>query len=563
MTRVVAEARAARYRIPIGLVNLMAMRATALAVMLALCSSLAAAQESRPYRPGIDVLDYALAIELPDTGATIKGDATLTVKRTARTDTLVLDLRKLRVQRVTLDNRARTFVRNDSTIRIPLPAGDTGTFKVRVVYDGAVTDGLLVKQDSLKRWSYFGDNWPNRARFWIPSVDHPSDKATVTWIVTVPRGRTVIANGSLVATRTTGRGRRARTTTRWRESKPIPPYLVVIGAAPLTKVDLGQTACGLADGRRCLTQSVYVAPELRRTMPGNFAKAGEIVRFYASRIGPFPYEKLAHVHSSSRYGGMENASAIFYSDQAFRVRGVREGLIAHETAHQWFGDAVTEREWPHLWLSEGFATYFAALWTQRAHGDSAFRDEMAGIRRRILDDTSAVPKRPVIDSITTDLMELLNRNSYEKGGFVLHMLRREIGDGNFFAGLRAYYAKYKHRTALTDDLRSALETASGRTLGPFFDQWLRRAGYPEIDVTWSDSALTSLQVNITQSGRFGLFEFPLQLALVDPDGNTRRVEVSVPAQLITKVLLPVTGSVARIDVDPDVWLLARINVQKQ
>jgi aminopeptidase N len=545
-----------------GQIKFMRMHARRIAI-LSLCATAAAAQDPLPYRPGVDVLDYALSIGLPDTGSVITGDATITVRRTARLDTLVLDLRTLRVQRVTLDGRARTFVRTDSTILVPLPRGDSGTFRVRIVYGGAVTDGLIVRQDSLRRWTYFGDNWPNRARYWIPSVDHPSDKATVTWTVSAPRGRTVVANGLLVSTRTTGRGSRARTVTRWRESKPIATKLMVIGAAPLTKVDLGQTACGLVDGRRCLAQSVYVAPELRRTMPGHFARAGEMVRFFASRVGPFPYEKLAHVQSATRFGGMENATAIFYSDASFRNANVGEGVIAHETAHQWFGDAVTERDWPHVWLSEGFATYFEALWTQRAHGDSAFRAEMARIRDKILDDTASVPRKPVIDTVTTVLFDLLNRNSYEKGGFVLHMLRRELGDKSFFAGLRSYYAKHKHRTALSSDLQQALETASGRKLGAFFDQWLRRPAYPEIDVFWNDSALTSLQVSITQSGRFGLFEFPLQLALVDPDGNVRRVEVSVPAQLITKVLLPVTGSVARIDVDPDVWLLARINVQKQ
>jgi len=518
------------------------------------------AQQMHPYRPGVDVLDYALTIELPDTGSVIKGDAMLTVKRIARVDSLVLDLRKLRVTRVTLDERTRRFVRTDSTIAISLPRGDTGHFRVRILYGGAVTDGLIVRRDSLGRWTYFGDNWPNRARFWIPSVDHPSDKATVTWTVRGPRGRTVIANGSLVETRTTGNGKAARTMTRWRESQPIPPYLMVIGAGPLTKIDLGDTACGLSELRRCVKQSVYLAPELKSTMPGNFALAGDIVRYFASEVGPFPYEKLAHVQSATRFGGMENATAIFYSDGAFRRGGVGEGLIAHETAHQWFGDAVTEREWPHLWLSEGFATYFAALWTQKAHGDSAFRSEMARMRTRILDDTSDVPKKPVIDTISRDLLDLLNRNSYEKGGFVLHMLRGELGDKAFFTGLRDYYLKHKHSTALTSDLQASLEGASGKRLDVFFEQWLRRPGYPEMDVSWSDSALTSLSLGVTQSGRFGLFQFPLRLSLIDPNGNARRVEIGVPAQLFTKVVLPVTGSVARIEVDPDVQLLARIRV---
>lgn len=541
---------------------LLVMRLLNAAICVVVASNTAIAQRApRPYQPGIDVLEYALTLDLPDTGAFIRGDAVITVHRTAPVDSLVLDLRKLRVARVTVDDRVRRFARTDSTIVIGLPRGDSGRYRVRVVYSGVVTDGLIVRKDSLGRWTYFGDNWPNRARFWIPSVDHPSDKATVTWSVRGPVGRVVVANGTLIETRTVGAGRRARTTTRWRESQPIPPYLMVIGSGPLSRVDLGETACGLSELRRCVRQSVYVAPEVKGTMPGNFAKAGDIVRFFASLVGPFPYEKLSHVQSATRFGGMENASAIFYADAVFRrAEGVGEGLIAHETAHQWFGDAVTERQWSHVWLSEGFATYFAALWTQESKGDSAFREELARTRTRILDDSRDVPVKPVIDTLTTELLDLLNRNSYEKGGFVLHMLRAELGDKAFFTGLRDYYVKHKHGTALTSDLQRSLEGASGKPLGGFFDQWLRRPGYPEMDVAWNDSALTLLAVTVTQSGRFGLFEFPLRLALVDPDGNVRRVQVSVPAQLFTRVMLPVTGAVARVEADPDVQLLARIKV---
>jgi aminopeptidase N len=514
------------------------------------------------YRPGIDVLDYAFTIDLPDTGSVIRGDAMLTVRRTARVDTLVLDLLRLRVTRVTIDDRVRRFRRTDSTIMIPLPRGDTGHYRVRVAYSGRVTDGLIARRDSARRWTYFADNWPNRARHWIPTVDHPSDKATVTWTVRGPATRTVVANGSRLERRTSGTGRRARATTRWRESKPIATYLMVIAAAPLFRHDLGETACGVAELRRCVPQQVYVAPEQRGILPGSFSQAGDIVRFFGSLVAPFPYEKLAHVQSSTRFGGMENATAIFYSDAAFRRGGVEEGLIAHEVAHQWFGDAVTQRDWPHLWLSEGFATYFAALWTQRSRGDSAFRTRMATIRNTILDDTIAVTKRPVVDTASPTLVALLNRNSYEKGGFVLHMLRSQLGDSVFFRGVRDYYTRFKHANALTPDLHAAFERTSGRNLSVFFEQWLQRPGYPEIDVAWSvDTVARSLSLSVAQSGRFGLFEFPLRLALADSAGATRRVEIGIPAQDTTKVELPISAPVRRVDVDPEVQLLARVLVK--
>jgi aminopeptidase N len=514
------------------------------------------------YRPGIDIEHYDLSLDLPARGIVIAGRAALSVRRTARVDTLILDLVRLTVDSVRVDGARAHFTRTASEVHVPLPSGAGGSFRVEVGYHGPVEDGLIIRSDSAGRWTGFGDNWPNRARFWIPSVDHPSDKATVDWSVTAPAGRTVVANGLLVDRATLPDG---RVRTRWRESHPIAVYLMVIAAAPLAEYSLGETACGLASDGRCVPQYVYTAPEQRTMLPGAFAQAGEIVRYFSSLVGAFPYEKLAHLQSATRFGGMENATAIFYSDAAFRTGTMNERLIAHETAHQWFGDAVTERGWPHLWLSEGFATYFAALWTQHAHGDSAFHADLAGIRSAVLSDLDAVPTHAVIDTVQRDLLALLNRNSYEKGGFVLHMLRRQVGDSAFFRALRAYYSAHRDGTALTGDLRQAMEGASGQQLDWFFEQWLRRPGFPELDVTWSsDPSSHQVTLDILQGSRFGAFRFPLTVEVRDADGVLRRSTVLVPAQTRVQLALPPgtrPGSAARtLIADPDVELLARIDV---
>ena len=513
-----------------------------------------------PYRRGVDVLDYDLTLELPERGNVVRGQALLSVQRTARLDTLVLDLLRLDVDSVSVDGRRVSSRRTPNEIHVPLPAGADGRFAVRVAYRGAVEDGLIIRTDPQGRWTGFGDNWPNRGRNWIPSVDHPSDKATVSWTVIAPPERTVVANGTLVERTPLPDG---RVRTRWRESHPIPVYLMVIAAAPLVEYPLGETACGLASTGRCVPQFVYTAPEQRTILPGAFAAAGEIVKHFATLVGVFPYERLAHLQSSTRFGGMENATAIFYADALFRNGRMGEGLIAHETAHQWFGDAVTEREWPHVWLSEGFATYFAALWTRHARGDSAFRDDMARIRTSILNDDEAVPRRPVIDTAQTELLALLNRNSYEKGGFVLHMLRGQVGDSAFFTALRRYYERFRDGTALTDDLRGLMQDASGQQLDWFFDQWLRRPGFPEVNVTWSyDAASQKLALDIVQGDRFGAYRFPLTLELREAGGGTRRSTVMVPAERHVHLVVPGTQASAprAVVVDPDVALLARLEV---
>jgi aminopeptidase N len=517
----------------------------------------------KPYRPGIDVRNYDFALELPAAGKVIRGYATLGVRRASTTGTLVLDLVRLTVDSVRVDGVRTPFGRTLDEIRIPLRARAESSV-VEVAYHGAVEDGLIVRTDSAGRWTGFGDNWPNRARFWIPSVDHPSDKATVSWSVTAPAGRTVVANGLLVDRTTLPDG---RVRTRWRESHPIAVYLMVIAAAPLAEYPLGETACGFGPAGACVPQYVYTAPEQRPTLPGAFAQAGEIVRYFSSLVGPFPYEKLAHLQSATRFGGMENATAIFYADEAFRTGRMNEGLIAHETAHQWFGDAVTEREWSHLWLSEGFATYFAALWTRHAHGDSAFRGDMTRIRSTVLGDTEDVPTHPVIDTAQRNLMALLNANSYQKGGFVLHMLRKQVGDSAFFGALRAYYSRFRDGTALSDDLRAAMERTSGQTLDWFFDQWLRRPGYPELAVTWSlDPSSQQVTLDIVQGSRFGAFRLPLTVEVRDASGTVQRETVLVPAESHARLALP-RGSrpmvPSSVVIDPDVELLARIEVHSR
>ena len=355
-----------------------------------------------------------------------------------------------------------------------------------------------------------------------------------------------------------------RTETVWRESRRIPVYLMVIAAAPLERYDLGDTACGLAEVQRCVPQSVYTAPEQRGMLPGPFARAGEIVQLFAELVGPFPYEKLAHLQSSTRFGGMENASEIFYSDGAFRRRTMNDGLIAHETAHQWFGDAVTERDWAHLWLSEGFATYFAALWTRAARGDSAFRAQMAGVRRTVLADTTAVTHRPVIDTIETNYLALLNRNSYEKGGFVLHMLRAQVGERAFFDALRSYYAKHKHSTAVTDDLRAEMERESKQQLGWFFDQWLKRPGYPEVTADWSydaDDARSRRSRRSKDRGSARISSrsrWPPSIRLASMHRAT--ITMSGNGSPPPPARIPLASPPAAVVLDPDVSLLAALTV---
>jgi aminopeptidase N len=310
-----------------------------------------------------------------------------------------------------------------------------------------------------------------------------------------------------------------------------------------------------------MRQSIYVMPEHRRWLPGPFLAAGPIVLLYEGMIGPFPYEKLAHLQSFTQYGGMENASAIFYNDKLFASRAIKDDLLAHEIVHQWLGDAVTPREWSHLWLSEGLSNYVVALWQQYIRGDDAFLKQMRAARDRVLADP-VVAARPVIDSAQTDLMALLNTNTYDKGSYVAYMLHRQVGDSAFFRGIKSYYRTYRHGTALSDDLRREMEKSSGRSLGQFFEQWLRRPGAAEPALGWAwDDSTATVSVFALQEGRTGAFELPLTVVVTDAENQEHRVEVIVPAEGRATVPLPgrFTRKPRSLAFDPDAVLLARIS----
>lgn len=530
------------------------------------------------YQPGIDAQRYVFHVVIPDTGARVGVTSTLYLTRTRNVGSVRLDLESaMHVTRVVANGREARFARDGHSVRIELPAWNpsctaaparSGDIPARcldwvsVEAAGIPTDGLIITKDTTGKTQFFADHWPNRARHWLPVIDHPSDKATVEWRVHAPSALKVVANGALNEESLLP-NEIGRSITVWRTGKPIPTYLMVIGVARMGRINLltpAGTSCGRDESGACVAQDVYESPELAPRTPPGFGAAVRIVEWLSRFVAPFPYERLSHVQSSTRFGGMENAGTIFYSDNAFRNMTLGEGLVAHETAHQWFGDAVTPQRWGDLWLSEGFATYFASLWEREARGDTAFRRSLNGVKRNVL-AAAVVTSRPVVDTTQTDLMQLLNSNSYQKGGFVLHMLRQEVGDSAWIRGIRAYYAAHRHANATTDDLRRAIEAEAKTDLRWFFDQWLRRPGFAELNVSWAYN--DALELQISQGTRFAPYRLTVTVEVEEADGTIARSRVEVPATSDSKV--PVGGrrtqKPRRVTVDPDGDLLAVINVR--
>ena len=265
-------------------------------------------------------------------------------------------------------------------------------------------------------------------------MDHPSDKASVDFIVTAPDHYQVVSNG--LQTEETNLPNHFKIT-HYTETVPLATKVMVIGVADF--------AVNLSGNVDCIPVYSWVYPENKDKGFYDYALADNILPFFIKNVGPYAYKKLANVQSKTRFGGMENASAIFYFENSVVGDRKVEALLTHEIAHQWFGNSATEKNWQHIWLSEGFATYMTHLYLENKYGLDTLLKRMKTDRNDVI-EFSKKKNTPVVDTtITKNFMELLNTNSYQKGGWILHMLRRKLGDEIFWKGIKKYYADYAGR----------------------------------------------------------------------------------------------------------------------
>jgi aminopeptidase N len=520
-------------------------------LLAGLCLGIFLSAKAQPGNRDVDVRHYGFSIALSDSSNRIAGSAAITLRFLRSVSSFSLDLAGpggdtgMTVLAVRENGKTLHFTQDGESVHISSrgAAGSGHTYMVE--YGGIPRDGLIISTNKFGHRTFFGDNWPNRAHQWLPCIDHPSDKATVDFTVTAPDHYQVVSNG-LKVDETLLDGRLKRT--HWREKVPLPTKVMVIGVADFSidhPADVGK-----------IPVYSYVFPENRETGFHDYAASAGILPFYIRMIGPYAYEKLANIQSKTIFGGMENASAIFYYENSVGSRDIEE-LMAHEIAHQWFGDAVTETGWQHLWLSEGFATYMTHLYMENKYGPDTLKYGMEADRRKVI---GFAGKRwsPVVDTtVKGNYMQLLNANSYQKGGWVLHMLRRKLSDSLFWLGIRRYFAAFDGRNANTADFQKSMEEASGRDLGSFFRQWLYTPGFPIVQVSWTyddPTGTLSMQIDQTQGH---LFTFPLEYAL-DNDPRVRTITVR---DRKTIVRLKLSARPDSVKMDPDVNLLAEIQVR--
>ena len=518
--------------------------------MLLLVLAIPAGADVYTRQPSVDVVHYEMAIQLPSAGDIITGSARVHVMmRQDSVSGMWLDFAGMSVDELLVGGKARPFTHRGGRLSLEFDrryqAGEIAIVEVR--YRGKPAElGLLMGKNKHGREVCFAENWPDRAHYWFPCIDHPSDKATVELAVTAPEKFDVVANGWLVEQRSLLDGRRLF---RWREDIAIPTYSMVFGAAEFSIT---------SDRALDIPLIFYSYPQDRDAAALKFARSGLVVQYFSGLIGPFPYEKLAQVQSTTRIGGMENSSVIFYAEEAFQRDKDGEGPVPHEIAHQWFGDSVTETDWDHLWISEGFATYFSALFYEHLEGVEAMKRTMA----RAAEAIREYHKRrvaPIIDHELTEVTKKLNPLNYQKGAWTLHMLRRILGDEVFFKGIRRYYNLFAGKNASTEDFQRVMESVSATSLSTFFKQWFYQPGWPDYKVSWRwNESERDVELIFHQAQTTGLYDMPLDIAF--QMGDSREVKSVRVSRQDESVRVAWPARPLSLEVDPDGWALISVSV---
>jgi aminopeptidase N len=522
-----------------------ALAASLFALALFLAPPLAA--DNYPRQPGIDVQSYIFRITLSDDTDEIVGETTVDVRFVQDgLPSFSLDLatpangKGMTVSSVTSDGAAVPFTHRNDRLLITLPApakaGQRRAFTIQ--YRGVPAGGLNIGKNRYGERTFFSANWPDLAHQWLPTIDHPYDKAASEFLVTAPAKYQVVANGRLEEAIDLGDGRRE---THWKESVPIATWLDNIGVAQFAVRHFGEAAG--------VPLETWVFHQDRDNGIAIFEAATlRAIEFFAGRIGPYPYEKLADVEAAGFEGGMEHASEIFFGQRTLANRP-NPSIVAHETAHQWFGDSVTESDWDDVWLSEGFATYFALLAAEHEDGRDAF---VAGLKRSRATVFQTEQRQPGVAVVQTQPWKgIPSPIVYQKGAWTLHMLRGRMGDEKFWAGIREYYRRYRDANASTADFRKVMEQTSGAELGWFFGQWLTRPGSPVVEGGWKyDSAAKLVVIDLSQTQEGDAYRLPIQVAVA----AERIVNIEMTAKR-QRFEIAVDKDPSAVTLDPDTWLL--------
>jgi aminopeptidase N len=491
-----------------------------------------------------DVLHYEFAWDLYFHAQYIEGTADVKVRSLGTLDKISLHLaNNMNVSGVTQGNTPLTFLHQNDMLDIyplqPLILDEELT--VTISYAGFPQVGL--------NFSYHGEDpiiWsldePIGAREWFPCYDVPSDKATVKMHITVPDSMVVASNGDLLAVTTNPDTTKTYT---WEEVYPISTYLISIAASNYaTFSDL------YVSGDETMEVLYYAYPEHLVLAQEDFSVTVPMLEFYADVFGEYPFFEEKYGMAVIPGGtSMEHQTCTSLAERLITGTHRYDSIVAHELAHQWWGDLVTLTDWADIWLNEGFATYSDALWFEHLYGSEGLESRMARFKD-IYFTYHEGPDHSIYDPPSGHLFcEII----YEKAAWVVHMLRVVVGEDNFWKILKDYAQEFAFSNASTEDFRAVCERISGQDLDWFFDQWIYGAGYPVFRFGWGSSAQNRVRVVISQVQEdFPLFRVPIELAFVFPSGTVKKI---VWVEDKTSIFqFDFSESPSQVIFDPDSWI---------
>jgi aminopeptidase N len=453
---------------------------------------------------------------------------------------IAFDSAGLTIQSVTVNKATAKFETTTDKLIVPLPAvAKAGEkFDVAIRYEGKPTKGMyfiLPDKDYPDRPKQIWTQGESEdTRYYLPTYDYPNDRLTTETILTVPASWITVSNGKLISVADAGKGLKTWT---WRESVLSSTYLITVVAGEFDETK---------DSWRGMPVTYYAPKGRGDRLPVNYSRTPAMIDLFSKKLGvDYPWEKYAQVMVDDFVaGGMENSSATTNTSSSLNHPKIaaelytdEDDLISHELGHQWFGDLVTCKDWGDIWLNEGFATFMESVWAETRYG----KDQSDFARRerahQWFGETNLYQK-PIVRHDFDDSSEF-DGNAYTKGGWVLHMLRHQLGEDAFYRGLKHYLEVNRGKNVVTADLAKAIEESSHTNVDQFFSQWLYGAGAPKFDLTYSydnDKHQVALTVKQTQKveGRVGIFRVPVDVEITTSSGpKLYSITVSKPEEIFT------------------------------
>lgn len=510
-----------------------------------------------------DILHLALDVTPDFTNRTIGGTTRITFKPLVKPlEELKLDAVDLTVSRVESSEPITAYQVTGEKLVVtfakPIPPDREAW--VEVTHSAEPAEGIYFRTPEMGYLDgdthLFSQGEETEARHWFPCFDAPNDKFTSEVTCHVPTGMTVISNGRLVSeTEDPATGLKA---VHWSQETPHSSYLITLAAGYFKKLEDRQGDTPLA---------FFTPPSEFEEAGNSFRDTKDVMAFFEQEIGvPFPWVKYDQVCVNDFVaGGMENTSATTLTDSTLFTEATEnirdsDSLISHEMAHQWFGDLVTCKDWSHIWLNEGFATYYESLYNGHKNGRDAMLYEFYGRARMITgmsDDVNSIVRRNYDNT-----SEMFGYLAYPKGSWVLRMLRAQLGDELFRRCIKTYLERHHHANVTTEDLRAVIEELSGNSYDQFFDQWLYHAHHPELEVRYSWDEKTKLaRISIQQTQKLSdsvlLFNFPWTIRFKGKFGTEdRALHVK---QKEEDFYFPLESAPEIVRLDPDYTLLAKVN----